>query len=224
MITQCRFLHLALSQHPSYPRILSPLKSTSPSQPSAKFLDVGTGLGQDIRKLLHDGVPATAITGLELDARFLDYGHDLFRDQTSQSGISDVTFLIDDVLALGSATSTSAHLGTFTVLQVASLLHLFPLEKQYAAACAFVRLLAPNPGSTILGWQIGSPSPMDYFDMANFSLQYRHSEESWREFWEEVGRRTGTRWEVCVCEMRWREETVWGEPGYWALVWEVRRV
>lgn len=67
---------------------------------------------------------------------------------------------------------------------------------------------------------------MDYFDSSNFSLQYRHSEETFRELWADVGRGRGggEEWRVVRCELGWREETVWGEPGGWALEWEVERV
>ena len=87
-----------------------------------------------------------------------------------------------------------------------------------------MRLASKDVGTTILGWQIGSPSPMDYFDMTNFSLQYRHSVESFGEMWEEVGRETGSEWRVERCEISEGKETKWGEPGYWRLVWEVRRL
>ena len=59
--------------------------------------------------------------------------------------------------------------------------------------------------------------------MTNFSLQFRHSVESFGEMWAEVGRVTGTRWEVVRAELSEGKETKWGEPGYWRLVWEVRR-
>jgi len=59
--------------------------------------------------------------------------------------------------------------------------------------------------------------------MTNFSLQYRHSVESFGEMWEEVGRETGSEWRVERCEISEGKETKWGEPGYWRLVWEVRR-
>jgi len=213
--------------------------ATSPAHPPQpplrhRILDVGSGLGQDIRKLLHDNVPGSAITALELDERFLPFGDALFRDRgdassTSQPrGIEDVHHLIGDVLALSPTPPAPPPLpdlfGAFSIIHIASLLHLFPLAKQHALLAACVRLARPEPGTTILGWQIGSPSPMDYFDMTNFSLQFRHSVESFGEMWAEVGRSTGTSWRVERCEMIEGRETKWGEPGYWRLSWEVRRL
>lgn len=237
MITQLRFLRLSLSQHPSYNRVLSLLKSSGSSSSPPLLLDIGPGLGQDIRKLIYDGVPAASIVGLELDRGLLKLGFDLFRDRQSLN----VPFVIGDLLVFGgkstdtnleSATNSSSPNvdGTpnlrskFTFINASSLLHLFPLPLQHRLVQAMIELLLPQPGSRILGWQLGNPTPMDYFDMTNFTLQYRHSEDSFREFWADMGRDTGTSWRVEVCEMERREETVFGEPGMWALSWEVVRL
>lgn len=237
MITQLRFLRLSLSQHPSYKRILGILQSSSTISSSPLLLDIGPGLGQDIRKLIYDGVPASSIVGLELDPGLLELGYDLFRDRQTVN----VPFVIGDLLVLGSNTGTSDPDNTtthdnsipdttpdlkhrFSIINASSLLHLFPLPIQQRLITAMIQLLIPNPGSTILGWQLGSPTPMDYFDTANFTLQYRHSEDSFRELWADISRETGTDWRVEVCEMEWREETVFGEPGMWALKWEVVRL
>jgi len=229
------------------PPTLPPTPTAQTTQPKHhRILDVGSGLGQDIRKLLHDGVPGSAITALELDEQFLPFGDALFRDRVDPSpipspgtggettqkpksgGIKDVNFLIGDILSLSPSPPTPPPLpdllGAFSILHLGSLLHLFPLPKQHALLAACVRLASTDVGTTILGWQIGSPSPMDYFDMTNFSLQYRHSVESFGEMWTEVGRETGSEWRVERCEISEGAETKWGEPGYWRLVWEVRRL
>jgi len=204
------------------------------SSGSAILLDIGPGLGQDIRKLVYDGVSSTSIVGLELDPGLLELGFDLFRDRQTLN----VPFVIGDLLVFGSKSTDTGHEDSdslnidkppnlhnrFTIINAASLLHLFPLPTQHRLVQAMIRLLLPQPGSRILGWQLGNPTPMDYFDTTNFTLQYRHNEDSFCEFWAEIGRDTGTKWRVEVCEMSWREETAFGEPGMWALSWEVVRL
>jgi len=206
------------------------LKSSDASAPPTLLLDIGPGLGQDIRKLIYDGVSATSIVGLELDPGLLEIGLDLFQDRQKLN----VPFVIGDLLVFGSkstatdlenATNNDPELrGKFTIINASSLLHLFPLPLQHRLVHAMIELLLPQPGSRMLGWQLGNPTPMDYFDTTNFTLQYRHSEDSFREFWAEIGRDTGTSWRVEVCQMEWRDETAFGEPGMWALSWEVVRL
>lgn len=74
---QFRFLELNLANRTDlYPRLLAGLRTGS-----QKFLDVGCCLGQDIRKLVYDGVPGECLVGLELEAGFIDLGYELFRDR-----------------------------------------------------------------------------------------------------------------------------------------------
>ncbi len=51
--------------------------STSP----ARLLDVGCCFGQDLRKLVVDGVPSERLVGLEPESKFLDLGFELFADR-----------------------------------------------------------------------------------------------------------------------------------------------
>lgn len=217
-ITQLRFLRLSLAHHPAYPHILNLLK---PYEHHHKILDVGTALGQDVRKLLHDGVSAASIVGLELDPRFNDLGYDLFLDR-SRLEAQGPQWLFGDVLVISQ--SDPSLLNTFSIINTSSLLHLFPLEKQHALCRAFVSLLRPEPGSTVIGWSIGSPTPMDYFDFTNFGLQYRHSVESFREMWESVGRETRTEWKVEGSLREGGGEGGQGEEAYWVLEFEVVRI
>lgn len=45
------------------------------------FLDLGTCLGQDVRKLIFDGAPVDSVYGTDLLAEFVEIGYDLFRDE-----------------------------------------------------------------------------------------------------------------------------------------------
>lgn len=68
-IGHARFLDLATSKHPDYPRFLEKLKA------GGTYLDAGCCLGRDIRQLLLDGAPSTAaLHGTDLEGSFLSLG------------------------------------------------------------------------------------------------------------------------------------------------------
>jgi SAM-dependent methyltransferase len=254
MITQSRFLHLALSRHKAFPRVLSLLKSPPPPTATAlptppqsqspephhlpspatlgaplaspyTFLDIGSGLTQDVRHLLHHGILASSLYALELNSRFFEYGDTLFLDRDNSRPIEDVNFIVGDLLNLSDALPQLQQ--SFGIIHAASFFHLFSFERQQHFARAILQLLRPSAGAMILGWQIGSHDPMDYFDFTNLGLQYRHNEDSLREFWREIGGEAGMKLEV---ETRmWRRESdegsggVGGMESYWVLEWRVVR-
>jgi len=76
-IGQFRFIELSLCKMPSYPSVLERIKN------GGVFLDIGCCFGQDIRKLVHDGVPATNTWGIELVGEFVDLGYELFNDRAT---------------------------------------------------------------------------------------------------------------------------------------------
>jgi len=77
-----RFVELSLSRTPSYNRILTHLIN----YPESKFLDIGCGMGQDLRKLFYDGAPATSLHGLDIKPELIQFGHELFRDKNTWKG------------------------------------------------------------------------------------------------------------------------------------------
>src|ERR1700712_3668202 len=75
-----RFLELDLASHPLYHTdILPMLKDVE--KPEWIFLDLGCCLGQDVRKLLFDGVDPTRVYGADLRPEFIDMSYELFRDE-----------------------------------------------------------------------------------------------------------------------------------------------
>ncbi|KAK7723900.1 hypothetical protein SLS64_000231 [Diaporthe eres] len=96
-IGQFRFLNLSLSKKPSYERLLERLRD------GATYLDVGCCIGQDIRKLVHDGAPGGSLHGAELQEGFIGLGYDFFRDRDTLGA----TLVQADVFNLGEASSLS---------------------------------------------------------------------------------------------------------------------
>lgn len=69
---------------PLYPDLLSHLKT--PHSPPTKFLDLGTCLGQDTRKLIHNGIPSSSIYGSDLFLAYETAGFSLFKDEEKMKG------------------------------------------------------------------------------------------------------------------------------------------
>lgn len=207
------FAELALNKHPAYPAILDRLKS----DPSSVYLEVGCGLAQDIRKLIADGAPAAQLRGTDLQARLIACGHDLFRDAAAlplDDGTADVqskTFVAADFLDESAASPLRAWEGGADVVHASMFLHCFGLPAQVRACRRIVALLRPRAGSLFVGRSGGvalaaggpreeeigqSLGPIGGLKETN----YLHDVESFRGMWEQVGRETGTRWEVKVAE------------------------
>ena len=56
-------------------------------------------------------------------------------------------------------------------------------------------LLKPKKGALVIGQQVGSVVQSDVVFRGKQNVT-RHSEASFRRLWEDVGRRTGSKWEV----------------------------
>ncbi|MCJ1432757.1 hypothetical protein MMC27_002114 [Xylographa pallens] len=198
-IGQFRFLDLSISLHPYYRTLLSRLTSAHPPT----FLDLGCCFGQDIRKLVHDGAPGTALYGAELRGAFLDMGYALFRDRDTLAA----TFVAADVFAEGAADTLRGLDGRVDVVYTASFLHLFGWEGQVAVGRRVARLVR-GKGAVVFGRQVGSLRAGEYARAtAGGGSVYRHDGESFRRMWEQIGRETGTEWRV---EVHMDEGAGWG--------------
>ena len=117
--------------------------------------------------------------------------------------------------------------GNVDVIWAGSFFHLFPRLRQLQAAKTVVDLLRPAPGSLLVGQQLGSVAPGEYDVMNDSRWQFRHSPETWAEFWAEVGMETGTRWkaEASLDEVHfgYAENKEWGDPEMRRLVFRVER-
>ena len=189
-IGSMRFLDLSLSTMPSYNKILSGL--TNEDDPKT-LLDVGCCFGQDLRKLILDGAPMSQIRGLDLRLEFIDLGHDLFKDQAAFDGRVILGDIFDDT---PDSDVTTLH-GKADFIHIAAFLHLFGWEGQIKAAVRLTAFLKDKPGTMILGRQLGSPEPGEYQHPAGANgVVCSHDEKTFRELWDEVEKRTGTRWRL----------------------------
>lgn len=182
-----RFLNLTLLSHPLYDTILQRLQPLGTT-----YLDLGCCFGQDLRQLVQDGIPSERLIGLDIEGPLMEHGYDLFLDRATLQS----KFIVADVFK-GAAQGkdwTDLEERGIDVLHCSALLHLFPLEKQIAAAKKIAKLM--KKGGMIVGRQSGSVKPGNLPGIKEGSLSYRHDIDSFDAMWKQTGNATGTRWEV----------------------------
>ncbi|KAI9705273.1 MAG: hypothetical protein M1820_005271 [Bogoriella megaspora] len=179
---------------PTYPTIVEKLRG------SGSFVDLGCCFGEEMRWLAADGAPTERMIGIDLKEQFWEFGFDLFRDTNSMNA----KFLKGDIFD-----SNDEHLnalqGQADVVFAGNFFHLFSREGQLEAMERTVSW-SRGPGSVICGLHIGATEARaltsDWKRGPGKSEQYYHNAESWRQFWNEIEERTGTKWNVQVWAQR----------------------
>ena len=220
-IGQFHFLHLSISQHPSYPRILSLLKAP---QSLLKLLDLGCCFAQDIRKLVHDGVPSENLYACDLRQEFLDLSYDLFADKdTLRSYLFEA-----DIFQDGGALSDIA--GGIDFIYAGSFFHLFNWDDQMKICKKIIEVLKPVKGSLVFGRQTGNirgqEVPKTITGIKDSPTIWRHDPDSFKKMWEIAGQETGTKWHTSaqLDEGEGMMRTHWAEEGIRRLRFEVERL
>lgn len=181
----------------------------------ASFLDVGCGLGQEIRFLIADhGINPSHLYGFDLEPSFIDLGFELFRDRDRLSE----NFFATDVLNPERNARLSELKGNIDLIQVSQVLHVFDWDDMIKAVTNLVALLKPKPGCMIAGNQLGSDNPGSYEiskDCVPFGRSYRHNEASMKRFWQRVGELTNTEWDF-ACKEIYSEAVHKSRQAWWA--------
>lgn len=181
---QFRFLELNLAGRADlYPWLVARLSGGD------RFLDVGCCLGQDIRKLVHDGVPGENLVGAELNGGFIDLGYELFRDRDSLGA----RFVTADILDGDGAWREFE--GQMDVVQLGMILHLFSWDEQVKVFEHAIRVLKPDrKGVAIIGQATGNVDglPGPSWDKSTF----RHNAATFTKLIDEISAKTGTKWDV----------------------------
>jgi hypothetical protein len=183
-----RFLDLGLGESGIYDEIVQRLKGGD------KFLDLGCCFGQEIRRLISDGVPAEYTYGSDLRREFVDLGYDLFQDRDREG--EKINFLTANIFDDDS--SLNELNGKISIVYTGSFFHLFNWSEQFDVAKRIVTILKPEPGVLLCGRQVGNTSPGEYAagGYGGEKSRYRHDPKSWADFWDEVGEATNTKWKV----------------------------
>ncbi|KAF2126781.1 hypothetical protein P153DRAFT_296666 [Dothidotthia symphoricarpi CBS 119687] len=179
------FLDLSISQSPSYSEVLDRVKK------GELLLDIGCCVGQDLRKLIHDGAPSGNTYGSDLKSSFWNIGYDLFLDKASLK----TKFIEADIFDANSGLQQLD--SRVDIVHAASFFHLFDWDQQVQAAKRTVQLLRPVSGSLIIGRQAGTIQSRD-FEGTRLpgNKRYSHNPESLARMWKQVGDETGTEWTV----------------------------
>lgn len=216
---QFRFLELNLANRGElYTRLLGILRS------GGRFLDVGTCLGQDIRKLVFDGAPAPSVAGAELNAGFIDLGYELFGDRGSLESLVVTANILEPI-----AGSPLQELeGTLDVVQLGMILHLFTWEQQITAFENAIRLLKPGKtGTLIIGQASGNVDGVATGGAWGRST-FKHNVESFEKFIGELSDKTGTQWKVTASLDNglsiFDGKRTWDDPKTRRLLFEVERI
>jgi len=174
------FLELNLSRSPSYAKAVARLKSDS----SLLHLDVGCCVGQDIRRLVVDGVPSSQIIGLELEQGFIDIGYSLFKDR----GRLETKFLCADIL--NDIHTLSEFKGKVTSIHLGHVIHVFNRKEQKIVLGNLLGLLVNDGTGMLFGSLVGHDDGLTQPAMKG-KMTLLHNLQTWKRMWKEVEEETG---------------------------------
>ena len=210
------FVRTLIAKQSSYPAILSRLVSSPPDQ---TLLDVGCGLGQELRALISAGVKPEQVFGLDLVDGFIKLGYQLFNDEEQ---LPNGQFIIHNLLV-----PIPQELdGAFDVIFASAFFHLFDWDDQVTVTKHTVALLKPNKGSFLFGHQLGYSKGKSKDNMpVPGGTCYLHDPESFQKLWTLVGKDTETQWHVSVeNDTEGPEYAKKGDPDYRILRFRVERL
>eukprot|EP00741_Cyanophora_paradoxa_P006395 tig00001001_g6199.t1 len=156
-ILDMTFLRPRIDAHFAYKDLLSRLGA----ERDRRLVDVGCGLGTDLRALVMGGVAEQQLFGVDRHAALIDLGYLLFRDK----GRSYVTYYAEDFLRVNVPSSISLDhprgledlFGRVHAATAVSVLHLLDeYDVQSFLARAFALL---QPGGILLGRNLASDRP-----------------------------------------------------------------
>lgn len=203
------FLNFDLKRSPIYDTIISQ------TQAGGLFLDLGCGLGQDIRRLVYDHAPADRLIGMDIIPEYVQLGYQLFHDDEiklqSQFLVQD--FFVD-TLRLNSIKQR------IMVMNSGYFMHLWDWNKQLQTAKRMINLMAPKRGAVITGVHFGRQADAGMWAHVPQGLEqmFLHNPRTLKRLWDEAAKATGSKWkfwcraeedEYCKsldprgCRLRW---------------------
>ncbi|UJR24098.1 hypothetical protein I4U23_027065 [Adineta vaga] len=186
------FLDFSIQKNPIYQEILEKCKTQD-----ATIIDFGCCLGQDVRKLIYDGVSIDQIRGYDIDSFFLEQGYELFcdKEQMKEKKVFQIGDIFDDESFEKISPADYVHVGSF--------IHLFDAQTQRNVCQRLSRLSK----CAIIGRQVGSLIPGEHsrIGVCNGTKMMRHSPESFQQMWNEV---TNGIWQVEYANLETRPNTI----------------
>jgi hypothetical protein len=209
-------LDFNLCHRPSYPKIVARLSS----DPSARHLDVGCCLGQDIRKLILDGCPSQKITAIELEQPFIDLGYDLFKDREKMHTQFLTTNIVTDTDVV------KGFEGKMTSIHMGFVFHLFDRGEQKIVLSNLLKMLVTDGSGILLGHCVAHADGVMQPAMLG-KMTFRHNLETWKQLCEEVEEETGVKiktWETLMPFTTEGKFDSWRDDGKRILAFEVTKL
>ncbi|KAK3078300.1 hypothetical protein LTS18_007932, partial [Coniosporium uncinatum] len=191
-----------------------------------RMLDLGCGLGQNMRQLWIDGAADASVAGADVELGLVECGFELFRD-SARAG--KTIFLNGDVFDEEGPLHAMAR-GQFDYVYAAMFFHLWDWEGQVEASVQASRLLKGEPGVRVVGWQVGGQGKEVEVESKRHEggkrKMFAQDEASLRRLWDEVGERTGSKWRVTAENDRpeWLVEAMRGAREVERVVFTVERL
>lgn len=191
MIGGYHFLQTYINKQDIFEKLLPRLQHGD-----ANILDLGCALGQDVRVLISCGVPPCSIYALDYMQDLWDVGFELFNDEIgTKRGMEEVTFRQHDFLQ----GVPEQWKGQMDVVFAGAFFHVFDYEDQVKASRNAAKLLKPQSGSLIFGYQLGRLTAVEGPSFASTSKSgktFLHNQKSFEKLWCDIGEELNVQFDI----------------------------
>jgi SAM-dependent methyltransferase len=164
-------------------------------------MDVGCGIGQELRQLAAEGVQTANLYGLDINASNISTGYTLFKDSKALNALFLTTNILD--AAPGSFQSQLTH--KMDILWTSNMIHLLPLDQQINAFTNILALMRRTPNSLIAGRTRAAEVSGLYVDESGV-LGWWHDVASFKKMFHDAADRVGEKWETDVEIRSWKSQ------------------